>query len=72
MASRQDAVERRCEICLKLIELNAWMLDLFREESAVEGATLRVCWVHERCARLAIQSWLLKKKAKESSNESLG
>jgi len=46
------------------------MLDLFREESAQGEGEL--CWTHEECARIAIQSWLMKKRrrALESSPES--
>ena len=64
MTYRQDYVERKCEICQKPIEKDQWMLDLFRQESLRPNANVHVCWVHEDCAREAIQTWLRKKWAK--------
>lgn len=60
MTYRQgNKVDRECEICHKSIEIGCWMLDLFREENAEGGE--RVRWVHESCARRAIEAWLRKK-----------
>jgi hypothetical protein len=61
MAYRQDKIPRDCAICTRTIKEYEWMLDLFRTESAVAGSTLRVLWVHEKCAQEAIQRWLVKK-----------
>jgi hypothetical protein len=64
MAYRQDSVERTCAICAKSIEKDDWMLDLFREQSALENSGVVVEWVHARCARRAIEVWLTKRRAK--------
>ena len=64
MSYRQNDVERKCEICQKPIEKDQWMLDLFRQESAQPDAAVHACWVHESCARSALEVWLKKKWSK--------
>lgn len=59
MTYRQNEVERKCEICQKLIEKDQWMLDLFRASPSEQ-----VCWIHEDCGRSAVETWLRKKRAK--------
>ena len=68
MTYRQTTVERKCEICQKQIEKDQWMLDLFRTESSLEGSKVKLCWVHEDCAKEAIQTWLKKKWKKEADS----
>ena len=68
MTYRQTDVERKCEICQGPIEEDQWMLDLFRTESSLEGSEMKLCWVHEDCARSAIQTWLKKKWKKEADS----
>ena len=64
MTFQQNSVKRDCAICVKPILPGFWMLDLFRQASAKEAATERVEWVHESCARAAIEAWLKKKREK--------
>ena len=68
MTCRQNDVEKRCEICQKPIEKDQWMLDLFRQESSQPSPNVCVCWVHENCAREAIETWLKKKWAKTQNS----
>jgi hypothetical protein len=56
MTYRQDSTERKCEICSQTIETDQWMLDLFRASPSEQ-----VCWIHEACARKAVETWLKKK-----------
>jgi hypothetical protein len=62
MTFKQNDVARECEICHRQIERDSWMLDLFREEHA--RGEEHLCWVHEKCARRAIETWLKKKREK--------
>lgn len=61
MESQQDSVTRTCVICDKPITLFDWMMDLFREESSIEGSNKKVEWVHTVCAKHAIERWLIKR-----------
>lgn len=68
MTYRQDTIARNCSICKKTILQMEWMLDLFR---AAEGRIIE--WVHEDCARSAIETWIRKKeeRANEASIEAV-
>lgn len=59
MTYRQDKTQRHCSICKNPIQMEQWMLDLFRgsESRPVE-------WAHEVCARTAIETWIKKKEEK--------
>ena len=67
MTYRQNSVTRRCEICLTPIEDGEWMMDLFRDQDVEVGS--HVCWVHEKCARKAMERWLTRKREKEGRPE---
>lgn len=63
MTYRQNEVARTCAICDKPILPDEWMMDLYRS-SASPGPALPVEWVHENCARKAIEVFLTKRKAR--------
>ena len=65
----QNQVSRVCEICVRDIQEGEVMLDLFREESAKQNPEFRVKWVHLTCAKTAIQTWLKKKRDKETKSD---
>ena len=56
------AVERACAICEKPIVEDDWMMDIFRDRILNGSAVVE--WVHERCARRAIETWIGKKRAR--------
>jgi hypothetical protein len=53
-----------CPVCKAGFKQDEWMIDLFRAESAVEGSARRVIWVHEDCARRALERWVAAKEKK--------
>ena len=59
------AVERTCAICEKPIVEDDWMMDIFRD-CVLDGSAV-VEWVHERCARRAIETWIEKKRARATA-----
>jgi hypothetical protein len=59
------AVERACAICEKPIVEDDWMMDIFRDR-VLDGSAV-VEWVHERCARRAIETWIEKKRARAAA-----
>jgi hypothetical protein len=59
MTYRHDgATYRECAICERAIRTDDWMLDLFRTGSG----NVKVEWVHENCARDALEVFLQKKR----------
>ena len=59
------AVERSCAICEEPIVEDDWMIDIFRDR-LLDGSAV-VEWVHERCARRAIETWIEKKRARAAT-----
>jgi hypothetical protein len=67
MSYVQDKVSRTCRICEKLIELDERMIDLFRRSFGKPNEKYDVCWVHEKCARAALEKFLVKKWEREEA-----
>jgi hypothetical protein len=53
---RQDSVPRTCAICRRPIEPDQFMLGIFVQKE----------WAHEACTRTAIETFLLKRRAREA------
>lgn len=63
MTYRQNEVARTCAICDKSIVKDEWIMDLYRS-TANPGPAQKVEWIHENCARKAIEVFLMKRKAR--------
>jgi hypothetical protein len=61
---QQNKTTRLCAICGKPIVEFAYMIDLFRSQ----GQTVE--WVDLDCVRKAIETFLLKKRAREKNDVS--
>jgi hypothetical protein len=59
------AVERTCAVCETPIVEGDWMMDLFRDRILTGRAVVE--WVHERCARRALETWIEKKRARAAA-----
>jgi len=59
------AVERTCAVCEEPIVEDDWMMDLFRDRILTGSAVVE--WVHERCARRALETWIERKRARAAA-----